>query len=53
MNWINREFWAARAKLPRAYTLLTTNDWRTLISPAASTSEEQLAVFNKMQRETQ
>jgi hypothetical protein len=50
MNWVNREYWAARARLPRAYTLLIADGWHTLISPASSTHEEKLEVFNKMQR---
>jgi hypothetical protein len=49
MNWINREYWAARSRLPRAFTLVTTRDWRTLFSPSDSTPQEQLEVFNRMQ----
>jgi hypothetical protein len=50
MNWINREYWAARSRLPRAFTLVTTDDWRTLLSPSDSTPQEQLEAFNRMQR---
>jgi hypothetical protein len=50
MNWINREYWASRSRLPRAFTRVTTHDWRTLFSPSDSTPQEQLEVFNKMQR---